>query len=174
MRRKSGLAGKFSLLAHNFFCQISCRRSFFNVKFILLAAILFDRIWWCRNEIIFNKKTSDPRETVLYITKSYLEHLKAWNEKSITGFWESNWKPPSIGWLKFNFDVAIHPNKNTIFVCCRNDNGEILHACSKPLHAGDPAWGEAHAIFLAISITQNMEGKFVLFEEDAINIIEAF
>jgi hypothetical protein len=109
-------------------------------KFILLAAILFDRIWWCRNEIIFNQKTSDPRETASYITKSYLEHLKDWDEKFVTGFRESNWKPYPIGWLKFNFDVVIRPNKITVVVCCRNDIGEILHACSKSLPAGDRAW----------------------------------
>jgi hypothetical protein len=116
----------------------------------------------------------DPRETASYITKSYLKHLKAWEEKSVTGFRESNWKPPPIGWLKFNFDAAIHPNKITVAVCCRNDIREILHACSKSLPASDPAWGKTHAALLAISTAQNMGSKFVLFEGDAINIIEAF
>ena len=120
------------------------------------------------------KKTPNPRETASYITKSYVEHLKAWEEKFVAGFRESNWKPPPIGWLKFNFDVAIRPNKITIAVCCRNDIGEILYACSKSLPASDPAWGEAQVALLAISTAQNMGGKFFLFEGDAINIIEAF
>ena len=118
-------------------------------------------------------KTPDPHETASYITKSYLKCLKAWEEKSITRFREPNWKPPPIGWLKFNFDAAIHPNKITIAVCCINDIREILHTCSKSLPA-DPAWGKTHATLLAISTVQNMRSKFVLFEGDAINIIEAF
>jgi hypothetical protein len=142
-------------------------------KFILFATILFDRISWCRNQIIFNKKIPDPRKTASYNTKSYFEHLKAWTEVSTPGLRKTIWQPPPIGWLKFNFDAAIRHDKITAATCCRTDSGDLLFACSKILPAGDSLWGEAQTV-LAISSTRDMGCKYVLFEGNALNIVEAF
>ena len=141
-------------------------------KFISFATILFDRIWWCR--IIFNKKIPDPRETASYITKSYFEHLKAWTKVPTPGLRKTIWQPLLIGWLKFNFDAAIRHDKVTVATCCRIDSGDLLFACSKILLASDSLWGEAQAALLAISSTRDMGYKYILFEGNALSIVEAF
>ena len=85
-----------------------------------------------------------------------------------------DWKTPPPGQLKFNFDAVIRHNKVTVAACCRTDTGELIYACSKNLPAGDPLWGEAHATLLAITSAQDIECKYVLFEGDALGIVEAF
>jgi hypothetical protein len=100
--------------------------------------------------------------------------LKAWTEVLTPGIRKTIWQPPPIGWLKFNFDAAIRHDKVTAATCCRTDSGDLLFICSKILLVGHSLWGEAQAALLAISSAQDMGCKYVLFEGDALSIVEAF
>ncbi len=113
------------------------------------------------------QENSRPSWNCVHIAKSYFEHLKAWTEVSTPGIHKTIWQPPPIGWLKFNFDAAIHHDKVTAATCCRTDSGDLLFACSKILPTGDSLWGGAQAALLAISSARDMGCKYVLFEGDA-------
>ena len=101
-------------------------------KLILFAAMLFNKIWWSRHQVIFNKK--NPRspwghDTAFHINKSYFEHLKAWTEITSPISCKMDWNTSPIGWLKFNFNAAILHNKATAAAYCRFDTWELLYAC---------------------------------------------
>ena len=85
-----------------------------------------------------------------------------------------DWNTSPIGWLKFNFNTAILHNKATAAAYCRFDTWELLYACQKNLPTGDPLWREVHAALLAITSAWDIGCKYILFEGNALDIVEAF
>lgn len=74
-------------------------------EFSLFAVVLCDQIWKNRNQSVDSIKLS------IQIKKVFIQHKQAW--QSIFGEKENSpsWKPPSLRWIKCNFDVAVKPDK---------------------------------------------------------------
>ena len=97
---------------------------------ITSCAIMFDIIWWSRNQAIFEGVSPDSLKITISTT----------------------WTHPQLGQFKVNFDVAkaFRPNRSTCVVVCRNDKEEVIFAYSKLMPSFDPLLGEENATKLAL------------------------
>lgn len=72
------------------------------------ALISMDHIWMAQNKFIHSGPFSDTQlclHAIIAINVSVTAHLKAWKDSQTFGV---HWIPPPIGFLKVNFDAAIH------------------------------------------------------------------
>lgn len=78
---------------------------------MLAVAIVFDTIWYARNELVHERKTPDVAEAIQTIQRRYYEHEEAWSYREQI---QLIWQPPSAGNLKINFDVAVGSNGSSL------------------------------------------------------------
>lgn len=93
-------------------------------NFICFAAILFDSIWYFRNQIFHHGGELDISALLRLIHKRYFEIIAAWQELAPhpAPIWHS---PPVNSW-KINFDVAIRKTFSLAATVCRDSEGHVL------------------------------------------------
>lgn len=107
--------------------------------FALNATIIMDILWMAWNKMVHNSTLVVTRQLVLYSHKRYAEHVKAWEVHDLaTGL---RWKPPPLGCLKMNSDVAIRPNGSYITISIRDSTSSFCMAYTERLVAMDPLVG---------------------------------
>lgn len=94
------------------------------------------RIWKARNEVVFNRKTTDLVETLRKAQCDTKEWLDATNglspgiieESSITSRTKQRWKKREHDWVKCNYDVSHHEGKHDSGLgwIIRDSNGRLL------------------------------------------------
>jgi hypothetical protein len=109
--------------------------------------------------------------TLRYIDeyKQVHENLKLSCSKSRTDQREQ-WKAPSHGWVKTNWDVATDYSscRMGIGVIIRDEHGTVVAAWSKTCQGSvEPTTGEAIALFHAASLCRDLGFHEVIFEGDA-------
>uniref|UniRef100_A0A2N9ETY0 DUF4283 domain-containing protein n=1 Tax=Fagus sylvatica TaxID=28930 RepID=A0A2N9ETY0_FAGSY len=65
------------------------------------------------------------------------------------------WKPPPLGCVKINVDLALHPSSTMIAAIARNEEGLLIKAWVKPVLTQDPLLAKAYAIHWAIILAKN-------------------
>jgi len=116
------------------------------------AMLVLRTIWLQRNDFVFQGKFTSPGQVILkaqslaaICTETKQEALP---EKLAVEKTSSRWRAPRDGWLKVNWDAALHiqTKKMGIGVVVRNETGEVKAALAKflPL-VDDPTAAEAIA-----------------------------
>ena len=72
--------------------------------FQIHAAVTMNVIWFARNNLVYNDSKPDIPDILRQICSASRAHKNVWVNSS-SG--HNAWKPPPLGRLKVNFDVAI-------------------------------------------------------------------
>ena len=141
--------------------------------FTLFAIVLCDQICMNRNQTVWGNKLVDSIKLSIQINKVFIQHKQAW--QSIIGEKENSpsWKPPPLGWIKFNFDAAVKLDKVVLAMVCRDNSGSIVAAESQEECPGEPLWAESKAALLVASLARREGFDRVVLEGDAQLVIKA-
>lgn len=118
-------------------------------QFSLLVAISHDRLWWIRNKPIFENTSFNP------LTRT------SFNFTNLTK--QTIWNPPSIGWLKFNFDLASPSKGSFIASVNRDSSGTITSIITTSESTNSLAWAVAKAALLAVNTTKDIGCNLFIF-----------
>ena len=129
---------------YNYYFSIS--NSYYSdlKKFQLFAAITLDNIWRAKNILVHDGVEPVPSKTAFQISSSLEHHLTAWRDSASP----SIWVPPLIGWLKGNFDVAIHGSFSVALGVIKDAFGNIIMAVTYKFPSIDALAREAFAALL--------------------------
>ncbi|GLT52862.1 hypothetical protein SLA2020_261760 [Shorea laevis] len=87
-----------------------------------------DVIWFTRNQAVHNNSYKlDITSLLKQINITVKSHLQAWKNKLPT---RSLWKPPPLGFLKANFDLAIRSKFSVASVLNIDETEMVIAACS--------------------------------------------
>ncbi|KAB1221733.1 hypothetical protein CJ030_MR2G019960 [Morella rubra] len=104
--------------------------------FQLFALNMLDIVWMARNTIVHEGGTIEVLELFRKIRKLSVEHLQAWQQ--VSGVQQPvHWQPPPHGFIKLNFDVAVHEEFVVGAAVLRNDQGNVMGAVVKKLSTTD-------------------------------------
>ena len=81
---------------------------------------------------------------------------------------KEGWTPPTLGWFKINFDVAIRNHATAQVVILRDDKANTIHARTWLEAPMEPIIAKAKAAIIAISEAANLGSKNVIFKGDAL------
>lgn len=95
--------------------------------FLLFAAILFDSLWFSRNQVVHRGIQVIPHIFIEKTRSLFLEHSIAWTNMMQLEH-TPRWCPPPETMWKINFDVAIRPSCSFAAVVCQNAAGNLLFA----------------------------------------------
>ncbi|KAK9986499.1 hypothetical protein SO802_031450 [Lithocarpus litseifolius] len=134
-------------------------------------------IWWNRNQAIHENSGSPPLQAWDMASKIMAEFKAACSYPILPQAPPlSIWKAPPLGFFKVNTDAtASNDERNScIGVVIRGCKGEILAASSKVLPASFTAEiSEVFAVLEGVMLAAKMEVTHVMFESDALSIIQA-
>lgn len=100
-------------------------------NFQIFAIVVMDVIWFTRNQVVHNNSYKlDITSLLKQINITVKSHLQAWKNKSPT---RSLWKPPPLGFLKANFDLAIRSKFSVASVVNSDETEMVIAACSRKL-----------------------------------------
>ena len=142
-------------------------------KFILFTFILCDQIWCSRNKKFFENEPVSPNILASQISTRYLTHLFAWSLEEEKNSSCSRWSPPLQEWIKVNFDVAVKENASFASIVARSQDGNIIQAWKEKFPPSSPLWAEANAALLTIKSCAELNFNNVIFEGDALMVIDA-
>jgi hypothetical protein len=91
-------------------------------NFQLFVALTLDLIWRCRNLLIHKGVQPSPIKAIHQISCSYKFHLEARNVIALPALW----LPPTIGWVKVNFDVAVKGSFAVAAAVISDERGDIV------------------------------------------------
>jgi hypothetical protein len=72
-------------------------------KFQLFASLVLDFIWKARNLLIHEGTIFSPSQALFQVSRTLEFHIAAWKACILPFLWV----PPTVGWIKANFDVAV-------------------------------------------------------------------
>ncbi|KAK9984941.1 hypothetical protein SO802_034466 [Lithocarpus litseifolius] len=134
-------------------------------------------IWWNRNQAIHEDSGSPPFQAWDMASKIMAEFKAACSYPILPQAPPlSIWKAPPLGFFKVNTDVAASNDERNscIGVVIRGCKGEILATSSKVLPVSFTAEiSEAIAVLEGVLLAAKMEVTHVIFESDALSIIQA-
>jgi len=87
----------------------------------------------------------------------FIQHKQAWQLNLEKKENSSSWKPPPpppLGWIKYNFDSAVKPDKVVLAVVYRDSNGSIIAAQTQEECPGEPIWAESKAALLVARLAR--------------------
>ena len=119
-------------------------------EFQLLATIMCDHVWMCRNKAQVEGIKMAPIDLARQVCKSFKEHEQAWKLECKNSSKDYTWSPPLPSWIKLNFDVAIREGKTSMAIVGRDREGIYVATWAKQRIPGSPLFGEASAALLAI------------------------
>ena len=76
-------------------------------------------------------------------------------------------------WIKVNFDAAVKENASFASVVACSQDGNIIQAWTEKFPPGSPLWAEANAALLTIKSCTELNFNHVIFEGDALMVIDA-
>jgi hypothetical protein len=85
----------------------------------------------------------------------------------------SLWIPPDFGWLKGNFDVAVHGTFSVAAGVISDDSGNIILAVTHKLPSTDALAGKAFAALLTARMAIYLTSDKFCIEGDALLVVSA-
>ncbi|KAL0011507.1 hypothetical protein SO802_006615 [Lithocarpus litseifolius] len=82
-------------------------------------------------------------------------------------FFSCTWCPPTLPFLKRNFDVVVRDNHTCQATLCRDHSGKILLARTSFDLARETIWTESNGTLLAVNKARELGLRKVVFEGDA-------
>ncbi|XP_035547368.1 uncharacterized protein LOC118348906 [Juglans regia] len=147
-----------------------------------LVATVMRNMWWRRNAFIFENTFKGPYELFLQAQ----ETLKGFVEANAEGEGiirrgevqkiEVKWKRPENGFVKVNWDGSLDAEKKRkgVGIVVRDGNGEVLISlCGSDVGFCSPAVAELQALWRALKLCAELQWNKVIFEGDAMGIIDA-
>jgi hypothetical protein len=134
-------------------------------KFQIFVAVTCDILWFYKNRAFHDGASFNAISVLKHINKISLEHFQAWHSSSSD--LDDTWLPPSINWVKINFDMAIRDSFSTQVTVCRDNKGHILYATSQISRSCSPNEGEAMAAQLAFSVAKSLNMDHFIIEGDS-------
>jgi hypothetical protein len=125
-------------------------------KFQLFASLVLDFIWKARNLLIHEGTVFSASQAFFQVSRTLNFHVVAWKDCILP----SLWAPPTVGWIKANFDVAVTHSFAVAAAILSDDSGNIIAAASQKLIYRDAlqgkqqllSWLFAWLFFLVVSI----------------------
>jgi hypothetical protein len=118
-------------------------------NFQLSIMIALDAIWCARNNGVHNGATPNFHSLLVQILTSIAIHLKAWLDKNLV----VSWSPPSMSFLKLNFDATVRSTFMIVVAIISNHEGTLLLVGARKLPLLDINAGEARPALLAVEAT---------------------
>lgn len=135
--------------------------------FFIQAAILFDVMWFARNQSVHEGIIPIPADLVSNLKRRLMEHRAAWREHDIIQ--NLVWHPPEEGFLKFNCDVAVRGHMSFLASFTRDHRGNFLYASSDFVISTNPLLAELKAILLAVQTAESSQAHSAIFESDTLS-----
>ncbi|KAM6555815.1 hypothetical protein CsatB_002834 [Cannabis sativa] len=134
------------------------------------AAIIFERIWKERNNIIHGAHPSPISAVIRPIDKRLQEALAHHETYSIP---QPQWLSPPPGWVKCSTDVAIDNNSSAGAAIFWNEEDEIIGLFTIKLNYCDSLAGEIAALAYGAEVAATLHFSKVIFHSDSVNAITA-
>jgi hypothetical protein len=138
-------------------------------KFQLFAAITLDNIWRTRNILVHDGVVPVSSRIAFQISSSLEHHHTAWRDSASP----SIWIPPSFGWLKGNFDVAVRGSFSVATGVISDAFGNIIMAVTHKLPSTDALAREAFAALLTSRMAISLTSDNFCIEGDALLVVSA-
>ncbi|XP_071722560.1 uncharacterized protein [Rutidosis leptorrhynchoides] len=144
-------------------------------KWKLLNMVLWIT-WKNRNEAWNNSSCSIPLSAFMVVKRMLLEWTSTLNREQVTLCpRNSGWTPPEIGHIKINSDAAVFSNSfcRGLGLVFRDSSGHVI-LCQATIEASSPdiAYAEAAAILAGAQLAISMGYTNVIFESDAMIVIQ--
>lgn len=151
-----------------------------NVDELKLVDMIARKIWLCRNSIVFGGELLHPshlvrsaQDLVRYFHKiaPILKHQTVSQELSST-----RWKQPPIGFIKFNWNIAVDINKKQMGVgIIARDHEDKVKASLYTIrpYIFDPTTAEAVAVWKVVEFNRDLGFQNIMLERDALEILFA-
>lgn len=136
---------------------------------MLAVAIRLDVIWYARNQVAHGKDRPVPDSLINEVHRWFEEHQMASADRM--GDTVQLWKPPALGHMKINYDVAMHDGYLVWAVICRNSDGRIVQARASNIAGTNPLKGEARAARMACETASYFLPLEVTIEGDCLNLV---
>ncbi|XP_057444760.1 uncharacterized protein LOC130737006 [Lotus japonicus] len=144
-------------------------------------AFLLWGIWKARNNKVFNSHALNPTEVIVLVQslqgEYFKEHIAARRhpDQSLRVREQPSWKKPGAGLVKCNTDASFKaPDvRSAGSLVLRDDSGHLLSAHARLFFTRSPVVAEAIALRDAAVHTSNLGCTHVLFEADALEVIQA-
>lgn len=138
---------------------------------IINAAIIFDTVWQLRNEVRHHSASVDLQHLIRLSKARVANHLMAWSK--VESLNPNRWKPPDVGWLKVNTDVAVRAHGSFTAMSCRDSFSSLCFVYMERCNAVDPLLGEAQAVMIAMKQASQQGWSHVYFECDSLMLCNA-
>ncbi|XP_074327790.1 uncharacterized protein LOC141665702 [Apium graveolens] len=148
-----------------------------------IGAMLCWTIWNCRNNLIWNQKSTEVQEAV-YSARMVLSQWKEAQDRFFDKSWgllnpddgDELWSPPNENKTKINTDAAVFEasNRYSFAFAARNHKGELIEARSSCKEGCiTPECAEAMGIREALSWIKDEQLKDVVVETDCLVAVQA-
>ncbi|KAK8569111.1 hypothetical protein V6N12_007643 [Hibiscus sabdariffa] len=138
--------------------------------------ITFYSVWYTRNQVLHEGLAPSVSSSISFVEAFLSEHDLFNSQASPRPLrLHDNWVAPAMSVIKLNFDASYDasPGKFVSGVLCRDNDGFILVACSKPhSHVADPFQAEALACLVAVTFAKDLGFTRVIVEGDSFTIIK--
>ncbi|XP_042972177.1 uncharacterized protein LOC122304128 [Carya illinoinensis] len=145
-------------------------------------AVAFRKVWFRRNDYVFEKRLSCPTR-ILKTAKECLEEFqqsqriqKKEGQTPRSNLMQKTWKKPTRGIVKVNWDASLDQRKKRtgVGIIVRDEEGEALVAvCDQRQHVQNPTVTEGYALWKAMELCNELNIQKVIFEGDAKAVILA-
>uniref|UniRef100_A0A803Q7E5 Reverse transcriptase n=1 Tax=Cannabis sativa TaxID=3483 RepID=A0A803Q7E5_CANSA len=134
------------------------------------AAIIFEKIWFERNQVVHHRHRTPTKIILQLIDKRLQEALQT----PICGVGSMlQWMPPPEGWCICNTDVAIGKSQSVGAAIFSNHKGEITSIHSTRIQHIEPLAGEIATLCWGADRAINLGHKNIIFQSDSAEAVTA-
>ncbi|KAB1226003.1 hypothetical protein CJ030_MR1G018422 [Morella rubra] len=98
------------------------------------------------------------------------KHVSAWT--SVSKDSSLGWKPPAVGSVKCNVDVAMSYTHSVLVVVFRDHEGSLYTVYTESIPSQDSLLGEIAAFFAATRLAIDLPFSRILFESDCLVLVQ--
>lgn len=131
---------------------------------------MFEHMWLLRNSIMLGGQASNWDEftdKIIKLNEQYWNAIKLKVNSRKKKLSPSTWSPPTLGDVKFNFDVSLFDNYVVTVVVLRNHSGYILGAWINCFFSSNLFCAEKEATIQNFDIDVDLKLDNATFEGDS-------
>uniref|UniRef100_A0A803NGX0 RNase H type-1 domain-containing protein n=1 Tax=Cannabis sativa TaxID=3483 RepID=A0A803NGX0_CANSA len=132
-------------------------------EFMTTTLCILETIWKERNKKIHGASTTPLVQLNEEIHRKVVDHEMVTTNcmRELTA-----WKPPPVGWVCSNSDVAVSNDSSFLAAVIRNDKGEVCAIKTGTNMVTNPEIGEALALSMAVELVNSLGYNQALFHCD--------
>ncbi|XP_040987702.1 uncharacterized protein LOC121235424 [Juglans microcarpa x Juglans regia] len=151
-----------------------------NMSQLEEMTVLFKRVWFKRNESVFEERLSCPRKILISAKEGLEEYKKSQriqrkdDHPSSAASNRHKWQKLEADFVKVNWNASLDlkSKRMGMRIMIRDEKGEAMVAvCDQRKYVQNPTMAECHALWKALELCNDLNIQKVLFEGDANGIV---